>query len=163
MERFLGVKFVEAKLMKLGSYNIHRGWDIPPDEDPEREGYLVRYPDGYESWGPKEQFETANRLITDMPFGHAIEAAKQGRKIARRKWNGKDMYVVYMEKLMLPPYNTAGTDRKVNDRTARFIGKDQPLNCQPYFAMFNAQKEWIPGWLASQSDMLDDDWYILED
>jgi len=62
----------------------------------------------------------------------------------------------------LPPFNPQGTYRKVNDRTAKFIGEDKPLNCQPYFAMYNAQEEWIPGWLASQSDMLDEDWFIVE-
>ena len=163
MQKYLGVKFVEAKPMSLGDYNNHRGWTIPANEDPYAHGYLVRYPDGYESWCPKGQFEAANRITSGLSFGHAIEAAKKGSKIARRKWNGKDMFVVYMPPLALPPYNTADTSRKVNDRTAKFIGEDQPLNCQPYFAMFNAQKEWIPGWLASQSDMLDDDWYILED
>ena len=97
-----------------------------------------------------------------MDFGDAIRAAKAGKKIARKKWNGKNMFVVYMEPLYLPPFNTTDTFRKVNDRTAKFIGEDQPLNCQPYFAMYNAQKEWIPGWLASQSDMLDNDWYIVD-
>ena len=96
-----------------------------------------------------------------MDFGDAIKAAKEGKKIARKKWNGKDMFEVYMEPMSLPPYNTQGTSRKVNDRTAKFIGKDRPLNCQPYFAMYNAQEEWIPGWLASQSDMLDNDWFIV--
>lgn len=97
-----------------------------------------------------------------MDFGDAIRAAKQGKKIARSKWNGKNMFVVYMEPLQLPPFNTQGTSRKVNDRTAKFIGEDKPLNCQPYFAMYNAQEEWVPGWLASQSDMLDDDWLIVD-
>ena len=97
-----------------------------------------------------------------MDFGDAIRAAKQGKKIARAKWNGKNMFVVYMEPLQLPPYNTQGTFRKVNDRTAKFIGEYKPLNCQPYFAMYNAQEEWIPGWVASQSDMLDEDWFIVD-
>ncbi|MBI9019502.1 MAG: DUF2829 domain-containing protein [Phycisphaerae bacterium] len=97
-----------------------------------------------------------------MTFGHAIEAAKKGDKIARRKWNGKDMFVVYMSGMKLPPFNSQEPGKKVNDRTAKIIGEDQPLDSQPYFAMFNAQKEWIPGWVASQSDMLDDDWYIVE-
>jgi len=97
-----------------------------------------------------------------MDFGDAIRAAKQGKKIARSKWNGKNMFVVYMEPMQLPPFNTQGTARKVNDRTAKFIGEDKPLNCQPYFAMYNAQEEWIPGWVASQSDMLDEDWFIVD-
>lgn len=97
-----------------------------------------------------------------MDFGEAIRELKKGKKLAREKWNGKNMFIVYMSGMKLPPYNTQGTNRKVNDRTAKFIGEDTPLNSQPYLAMYNAQKEWIPGWLASQSDMLDNDWFVVD-
>ncbi|RLB94169.1 MAG: DUF2829 domain-containing protein [Deltaproteobacteria bacterium] len=96
-----------------------------------------------------------------MTFGFATEAARCGRKIARAGWNGKNMFVVYMEPLSLPPYNTTDTARKVNDRTAKFIGEDTPLNSLGYFAMFTATGDWQPGWLASQSDMLAEDWVVL--
>jgi hypothetical protein len=161
MREYLGVKLVEAEPMTLGEYNLGRGWDIPADEDPSTEGYFIVYPDGYKSWSPKAQFDEANREIDSMTFGHAIEAAKRGHKIARAGWNGKNMFVVYMPPLSLPPFNTQAAGPRVNDRTAKHIGKDTPLNSQPYFAMFNAQQEWIPGWVASQSDMLSDDWQIV--
>ena len=51
--------------------------------------------------------------------------------------------------------------RKVNDRTAKWIGEDTPLNSLGYFAMFTANGEWQPGWLASQSDLLAEDWIEL--
>ena len=95
-----------------------------------------------------------------MTFGEAIEALKGGAKVKRKGWNGENMFIVYMPALYLPPYNTADTARKVNDRTAKWIGEDKPLDCQPYIAMYNAQEQWIPGWLASQSDMLSEDWEI---
>lgn len=91
-----------------------------------------------------------------MTFGHAIEAAKAGYRITRRGWNGKGMFIVYM-----PPHNTQEPGAKVNDRTARWIGEDQPLDCQAYFAMYNAQKQWISGWVASQSDMLAEGWMVV--
>lgn len=59
MEEYIGTKIVKAEPMKLGDYNDHRGWTIPEDEDPEREGYLVKYQDDYVSWSPKEIFEEA--------------------------------------------------------------------------------------------------------
>lgn len=96
-----------------------------------------------------------------MSFGGAIEAMKAGAKVCRRGWNGKDMFIVIMPALYLPPYNTQDTNRKVNDRTAKWIGEDQPLDCQPYIAMYNAQKQWIPGWVASQSDILCSDWEVV--
>ena len=63
MNSFIGVKLVEARPITLGDYNILRGWTIPPDEDPEREGYLVQYSDDYVSWCPKERFEDQNFQI----------------------------------------------------------------------------------------------------
>ena len=65
MKSYMGVKIIDAKPMNLGDYNVHRGWAIPSNETPEREGYLVRYPDGYESWSPKEAFESAYLPLED--------------------------------------------------------------------------------------------------
>lgn len=149
MNKYIGVKLIKAE----------------PQLKDDVEGYKVVYsqPDGseYTSWSPKDVFEEAYREVNGMSFGLAIEAAKLGLKIARTGWNGKNMFVVYMPPLHLPPFNTQEPGPKVNDRTAKFIGEDTPLDCQPYFAMFNAQKQWIPGWVASQSDMLADDWQII--
>ena len=59
MEHYIGVKEIDAEPMNRGDYNEYRGWAIPENEDPADEGYLVKYPDGYESWSPKEVFEKA--------------------------------------------------------------------------------------------------------
>ena len=59
MKKYLGVKMIEAEPMTLGDYNLFRGWQIPDNEDPTREGHRVVYPDGYISWSPKEAFEQA--------------------------------------------------------------------------------------------------------
>lgn len=96
-------------------------------------------------------------------FGEALTHLKAGKKVARAGWNGKGMWIVLMPELYLPPFNTQDTQRKVNDRTAKFIGKDKPLDSQPYIAMWTAQEKWQPGWLASQADLLAEDWLVLED
>lgn len=96
-----------------------------------------------------------------MNFGQALEALKAGMAVSREGWNGKGMFICLMPELKLPPYNTQGTERKVNDRTAKWIGEDAPLDCRPYIAMFTATKQWQPGWLASQADMLSEDWMIF--
>ena len=98
-----------------------------------------------------------------MNFGEAIEALKSQFKLSRKGWNGTNMFIVLMPELNLPPYNTEGTNRKVNDRTAKWIGEDKPLNCQPYIAMYTADELWQPGWLPSQQDLLAEDWVIIED
>lgn len=70
---YLGVKRISAWPMNLGDYNKERGWTIPADEDPAKEGYMVQYPGGYLiSWSPKEIFEDAY-----LPLG------KDGSKITQ--------------------------------------------------------------------------------
>lgn len=102
--------------------------------------------------------------VTDgkMGFDFAMLALKNGKKLQREGWNGKGQFVVVMPPLYLPPYNTQGTDRKVNDRTAKWIGGDAPLDCQPYMALYNAQKQWQPGWLPSQGDLFAYDWKVVD-
>ena len=95
-----------------------------------------------------------------MTLGEAIEKLKSGEKVCREGWNGKGMFIVLMSGMKLPSFNTQGTDRKVNDRTAKWIGEDTPLDSQAYIAMFTATKQWQPGWLASQADMLSEDWMV---
>lgn len=70
MKKYVGTKVIEAKEMNRGDYNKYRGWTIPQNENPEDEGYLVKYSDGYESWSPKKQFEEAYREFdkTKLPY-----------------------------------------------------------------------------------------------
>lgn len=96
-----------------------------------------------------------------MNFGDALLALKSEKRIARSGWNGKGMFIVMMPPLYLPPFNTQDTFRKVNDRTAKWIGEDKPLDCQPYIAMYTATKQWQPGWLASQADLFAEDWEVI--
>lgn len=63
MEKYIGTKLIEAKVMNLGDYNKYKGWTIPEDEDSLREGYLVKYSDNYTSWSPKEIFEDSYNKI----------------------------------------------------------------------------------------------------
>jgi len=66
MKKYIGTKMLEAKQMTRGEYNKYRGWTIPENENPDDEGYLVKYSDGYESWSPKKQFEEAYRECGDL-------------------------------------------------------------------------------------------------
>lgn len=171
MKNYIKTKEVKAKPMKRGEYNSYRGWDTPADENPDDDGFLVEYNDvgltnhpdhaGYISWFPACVFERVYHRVDGLTFGQAIEAMKAGKRAARAGWNGKGMWVVLMGGMTLPPYSTQGTERKVNDRTAKFIGEDTPFESLPYIAMWTADKKWLPGWLASQTDMLSEDWMIV--
>ena len=92
-QKHLGVKLIDARPMTRGDYNKYKGWEIPENEDPTDEGCLVIYPDGYESWSPKDVFDKAYRPITGLTYGLAIEALKKGHRVCRSGWNGKGMFV----------------------------------------------------------------------
>lgn len=92
-----------------------------------------------------------------MNFGQVVDVLKNGM-VARRKSWASGVSVVMMTGLQLPSFNTQATNRKVNDRTAKFIGDDTPLDSQPYFAQFDMTGHWQPGWLPSASDILAEDW-----
>ena len=95
-------------------------------------------------------------------IGWAVAQMDCGNKVRRAGWNGKGIWIVLMPSLRLPPHSSLTQGAKVNDRTAKHIGTDTPLNSQPYIAMWTALGEWQPGWLCSQADLLATDWEIAE-
>jgi hypothetical protein len=85
-----------------------------------------------------------------MGIGQAIEAAKGGRRIARKGWNGKDMYVYYVPAASYPPTTQSAKDE--------FGGA--PVPYREYLAMKTSADD-IATWAPSCSDTLADDWYIV--
>lgn len=132
------------------------------DSDKVQNSIIEIHNENHIGYGKIEMICFKNKNTQNLNFGQAIEFMKQGHKVAREGWNGKGMFIVIMPELYLPPYNTQDTNRKVNDRTAKWIGEDSPLDSQAYIAMYTTKGQWQPGWLASQADMLSDDWVIVE-
>lgn len=117
-------------------------------------GYAVKYNDGYTSWSPKDVFEEAYQPLTALSFGHAIVALKEGKKVARAGWNGKNMFLYYVPANSYPASgNTLGTMKGVFENDMVPYGA--------YIAMKTAQNNVVP-WLASQTDVLAYDWQIVE-
>ena len=149
MKKYIGTKVVKAEPMTRGEYNNYRGWIIPEDENPADEGYLVKYPDNYESWSPKAVFESAYHCFDDgMSFGSAIKLLKMGFKLKRKGWNGKGMFLLYV------PANKWG----IIDKIGLNIPKE---NLCDWIGMKTADNHFIP-WLASQADMLAEDWIVVK-
>ena len=117
-----------------------------------RQGYAVKYEDGYISWSPKETFEKAYRPLDALSFGHAIVALKAGHKVARAGWNGKGMFL----------FLVAGSTFTVNRPPLLGIYPEgTKVDYHAHIDMKTAQGYVVP-WLASQADMLADDWAIVE-
>ena len=100
MKKYIGTKIIEAApAIRKGGKVYDANELIPRSMEPAEEGYKVRYQDGYESFSPKDVFEEAYRPTDGMSFGLAIEAAKKGKRIARRGWNGKNQHVELAERI----------------------------------------------------------------
>ena len=164
MKQYIGTEIVQAepayRVKGPGVYDIIptgeclNETEIAPDEAVEiegvtaEEGYKVQYADGYESWSPKDVFEAAYRRTDGLNFGLALEACKMGKKIARAGWNGKNQYVELAD--CIGYVNAAGQIINLNHHA---IGN----KCLAFVGTSGAQM----GWLASQADMLADDWHIV--
>lgn len=87
-------------------------------------------------------------------FGVAVEALKQGARVARVGWNGKGMFLYYV------PENKYPASRNEHG-TMVGVFEDDMVPYGAYIAMKTAQNNVVP-WLASQTDVLADDWVIVE-
>jgi hypothetical protein len=122
----------------IGTKIIH----AQPEQRIGEPGYLVRYADGYESWSPKDVFEEAYRECASMTFGLALECLKKGMHVCRAGWNGKGMWL----ELQTPDAHSK--------MTLPYVFLNYPADAQ------NTPGARVP-WLASQTDMLAEDWKIV--
>ena len=81
-----------------------------------------------------------------MDFGHAIRLMKQGKKMCRKGWNGKNIFI----KIQYPDKNSKMTGPYIYIDTTGLVTENE-----------DAPKTRVP-WLASQTDMLAEDWVIFE-
>jgi hypothetical protein len=94
-----------------------------------------------------------------MTFGVALEALKDGHRIARQGWSGKNMWLMYvdgtggLEARPGTPYHTAIA---LGDKTRTVV-----VNIKGHIDMMCADGEMQPGWLASQQDLLAHDWELI--
>lgn len=65
MKQYIGTKMIEAEPAKRGE--CYKGPNMLSAEEAARDGYRVRYSDGYVSWSPKEVFEAAYLSMTPNP------------------------------------------------------------------------------------------------
>jgi hypothetical protein len=84
-----------------------------------------------------------------MTFGEALEKCKQGARISREGWNGRNQYIEIASDIEYT--NFEGTRKKATHL-------DVGSHC---LVFVNPNRGIQMGWLASQSDMLADDWITL--
>lgn len=159
MQKYIGTKLINAKPMTRLEYNVLRGWTLPTNENGADDGYLVEYVDGgqanhqdfsgYISWSPADVFDRAYRPVSGMTFGQAIEAMKHEHYVARSGWNGKGLRLALVGKGGCYQHGFSEVS------TLPYI-----VLIYPNDAKTNPSA--IVPWLASQTDMLAEDWEIAE-
>jgi len=85
-----------------------------------------------------------------MDFGEALHKLRAGKAVARSGWNGKGMFL----------YLVGPGDYRAASPVAKQVWGDDLVPYGPYIAMKTAQGNVVP-WLASQTDVLADDWISL--
>lgn len=149
MKQYIGTKLIQAEPAYRIDGQIYLKSEPVPRSMNSEEGYRVIYQDGYESWSPKDVFEAAYRPTDGLSFGLAIEAAKAGHKIQRAGWNGKNQHVELATRISYVNAESVFMNVEhadIGNKALAFVGTS------------GVQL----GWLASQSDMLADDWRIVE-
>lgn len=86
-----------------------------------------------------------------MNFSQALEDLKKGCKVARSGWNGKGMF------LFLVPGSTFPVNRPP---LLGIYPEGTVVNYCPHIDMKTADDKVVP-WLASQTDMLAEDWIVI--
>jgi len=119
----------------------------------------------------KEANETVGTAKQLVPFGEAIQALKQGKRVQRQGWNGKGLFI-----FMQVPSVVAGhiipkmtsLPQSVKDefekRRKKLSQKDQSnffIKYQNQLVMVYPDNN-IYGWVASPSDVLENDWVVLD-
>lgn len=86
-----------------------------------------------------------------MKFGHALELLKEGKKVTRKGWNGKGMYLYYVSEGKYP----------VKMDAAKELADEKGLvGYSPYIAM-KTHQGYVTPWVASQMDLLSEDWETI--
>ena len=137
MEYYVGIKLISATRQDKDNVN----------EAPPIGGYKVVYEDGYESWSPKWAFEQAYKRSGEMGFSEALYLLKRGYALARRGWNGKDMFIVLIT-------NWGCEWGNIDESDGEYEAMD-------FIGMKIADDKFVP-WLASQTDMLAEDWEVID-
>ena len=107
--------------------------------------------------------QTTIKGNTALTFGEALELVKQGKLIARAGWNGKQMFVFLRPGDLLDPQFIIDKVKSLPEAYKNTLKnvtftEGEAIKFTPYLCMKAADNSIVNGWLASQTDMLSNDW-----
>lgn len=99
-----------------------------------------------------------------MNFGQALEHLKAGQRVRRAGWNGKGMWLALTPGSEISPLDALpGSAAKLALKERVLLStKPEPIKIGAHIDMRAADGSLVIGWLASQTDMLSEDWEIVE-
>lgn len=95
-----------------------------------------------------------------MDFGQALNELKKGEKVARAGWNGKGMFI-YLVKGVQVPYENLRNEAASALRADKESNRGKKATINSHIDMKAADGSIVVGWLASQTDMLAEDWEVV--
>lgn len=112
-------------------------------------------------------------MLENLNFGQAIKALKQGKRVARQGWNGKGMFIFQrpedelevgfiIDKVKSLPQSVKNFFKTKDENEAPSEQGLTKVKFGAYLCMYAADGSIVNGWLASQTDMLAEDWVILD-
>lgn len=127
-----------------------------PEERDGQLGYGVRYADGYTSWSPREPFEAAYRPAFAMNFDHALQAMREGYKVARAHWIPVGCWLAISADRPKPPPAGCyfGHPAQTVLETAQLI---------PHIVFRNPHGNVAMSWFGPSADLLAEDWSIVDE
>lgn len=102
-----------------------------------------------DDWKIVNSNEITDLSVTTFTFGEAIRQLKNGKKVARKGWNGKKQFIQLATAISYksPDGEIVNCEHEaIGNKAIAFVGTSGVQT----------------GWLASQADMLSEDWYIVE-
>jgi len=100
----------------------------------------------------------------EMNFGQAVEALKAGQKIARSGWNGNNMFLFLNKGSVDIPDGKEFGDGYIEGIRAHLFNRGDKGTATrlPNINLKTAKGSIVTGWLASQTDILAEDWEVAE-
>ena len=89
--------------------------------------------------------------MSSLNFGEAVEALKAGKRVARAGWNGKGMFLYII--------NGSDLQSGLKYGYGEYVGEPEFVST---ICMKTADNKLVAGWLASQTDVLAEDWHVLQ-
>lgn len=96
-----------------------------------------------------------------MDFSDALKELRNGKALRRKGWNAANQYVYLVPQNSYPATTDIAKQEFGFDRTAETANDPVMVPYAPYLAIKTVQGLVVP-WLASQTDLLMDDWEVKE-